>query len=190
MIRKNISKKSAFTLIELSIVIAVLSALIFGAVVGGRVLIDNAKVTSLMADITQLKKNIDLFQTIYGFFPGEGKASQITSSDNLACDQTGTSVVCYNLTNGFTTTPNEASADAIAQLFKAGMTNVENVVLSSLTPPVVDTLGYLGSGRSYVITKGGLIGSFLPSIAGASGDLDSRQIILNSHTITIFSSNS
>ncbi|MEN9782202.1 MAG: hypothetical protein RL208_352 [Pseudomonadota bacterium] len=62
--------KKAFTLVELSIVLLVLSFLISGLLVGRRI-VERAKVQSLVNDVESVRRVYKLFIDTYGFAPGD-----------------------------------------------------------------------------------------------------------------------
>jgi len=67
---KFYKNKRAFTLIELSIVLIIIS-LIVGGIVGGKSLIESAEVSSIASGIDKYTSNIYLFQDQYDALPGD-----------------------------------------------------------------------------------------------------------------------
>ena len=63
-------KKSAFTLIELSIVLIIIG-LIIGSILGGQELIKQAKIRSLITEMNGLKTSLNAFKLKYDFYPGD-----------------------------------------------------------------------------------------------------------------------
>lgn len=64
------SSLSAFTLIELSIVLVIIS-LIVGGVIGGKSLIKSARIKQVTADIAEIRTAINSFYLQYDAFPGD-----------------------------------------------------------------------------------------------------------------------
>lgn len=131
------SVKSAFTLIELAIVIAVLSALIFGAVVGGQILIRNAKFVSFFQEMQQIKKNILVGNAIYDGIFGQLSPAKVDGTE-LQCASGVAFSSCYSSASfSFTNSYNAASSNAIGQMIRGGYLYQGQTQLSSTTVPTV-----------------------------------------------------
>jgi len=68
--RQSYKEHKAFTLIELSIVLVIIS-LVVGGIVGGKSLIKSAEVTSITSDLDKYTAYIYLFQDQYDYLPGD-----------------------------------------------------------------------------------------------------------------------
>jgi len=82
------SRKKAFTLVELSVVIVIISLLV-AAVLISRVLVDSARINKIQEDYRGYNASIQQFQTAYNCVPGDCVASQLAApqfaSLNSAC---------------------------------------------------------------------------------------------------------
>ena len=63
-------KKTGFSLIELSITLVIIAILIAG-ITSGSTLIKNAKINKLVAEISEIKANNQIFSTTYDAIPGD-----------------------------------------------------------------------------------------------------------------------
>jgi len=73
---KRKPQNSAFTLVELSVVLVILSLLI-AAVIVGRALIDSAKLSSIQSDYKSFSSARSMFLDTYGCLPGDCTAVQV-----------------------------------------------------------------------------------------------------------------
>jgi len=82
------SRTKAFTLVELSVVIVIISLLV-AAVLISRVLVDSARINKIQEDYRSYNASIQQFQTAYNCVPGDCVASQLAApqfaSLNSAC---------------------------------------------------------------------------------------------------------
>jgi prepilin-type N-terminal cleavage/methylation domain-containing protein len=83
--------RKGFSLVELSIVLVVISLLV-GAVMGGKVLIDNAKVTSLGRDLELYENRITQFFSDGNIWPGDASNDSGLPKHNLNCQLDSDSV--------------------------------------------------------------------------------------------------
>ena len=74
---KSSSKRSAFTLIELSIVLIIIGLLVAG-ITGGASLIKSAELRAVMAEARDYKTAVSAFQTQYDALPGDSKVTSTT----------------------------------------------------------------------------------------------------------------
>jgi prepilin-type N-terminal cleavage/methylation domain-containing protein len=72
---KQLPKNSGFSLLELSIVITVIS-LIIGGIIGGQVMIRNARLQSVMSDVDGYMKAAQTFRDKYNYLPGDFPTAQ------------------------------------------------------------------------------------------------------------------
>jgi len=66
----SLRERSAFTLIELSIVLIIIS-LIVGGIIGGKSLIKSAKLKSIISEVNGFKTAINIYQDNYDYLPGD-----------------------------------------------------------------------------------------------------------------------
>ncbi len=110
---KRSSKRSAFTLIELSIVLIIIGLLVAG-VTGGASLIKSAKLRSLMSEVIGYNVAVNSFNAIYDRMPGD-YGTAIGNSE--AGNQNGR----IEFVNGDGITPDEAEGvNAWIQLINSG----------------------------------------------------------------------
>ena len=79
--------RSAFSLVELSVVIVIISILV-STVIVSRSLIDMAKINKIKEEAIMFNNSINIYFTSYGCLPGDCKQSQVpdlVSGINLAC---------------------------------------------------------------------------------------------------------
>lgn len=67
--------QQGFTLVEMAIVLVIIG-LIVGGILKGEEIVNNGRVKTQVAQIDSVKAAVSTFQDIYGFFPGDFKASQ------------------------------------------------------------------------------------------------------------------
>ncbi|MEN9781974.1 MAG: hypothetical protein RL208_124 [Pseudomonadota bacterium] len=80
--------KNAFTLVELSVVLIVLSILI-GSVLVSRKIIDRSRGQALMTEVRQMKQGIRMFSDGYGAMPGDVTAADLVDYADLSQRFTG-----------------------------------------------------------------------------------------------------
>ena len=106
--------KQAFSLVELSIVLAILG-LLTGGIIAGQSLIRAAELRKLTVSVQKYQKAIYAFRTKYRSFPGDmdnatffwgaADAGDGEGSDCFGVDQTGGTATCNGSGNGFIGTP-------------------------------------------------------------------------------------
>jgi prepilin-type N-terminal cleavage/methylation domain-containing protein len=89
-----------FTLIEMSIVLAIIG-LIVGGILKGQEVVNNARVRAQASQIDKLRGALFTFQDAYTFLPGD-YAGSTTLGTSTACDGKGTGVVNDGTTSAMT----------------------------------------------------------------------------------------
>ncbi|MEN9781861.1 MAG: hypothetical protein RL208_11 [Pseudomonadota bacterium] len=96
--------KSAFTLVELSVVLLVLSVLVAGLLVGKRI-VDKATGRRMVQEADFYKKAVNLFQDSYGFLPGNftstmcGNITDFSSAGSVCSNWTSSTATQYPAMN-------------------------------------------------------------------------------------------
>ncbi len=94
--------RNAFSLVELSVVIVIISILV-STVIVSRSLIDMAKINKIKEEATMFNNSINIFFTNYGCLPGDCKQSQVpdlVSGINSACFTTNSQYVVCTASTG------------------------------------------------------------------------------------------
>lgn len=81
----NLQKIKAFTLVELSIVIVIIG-LIIGGVVAGSALVNQAKLRSVLTDISKIRASVSTYRLQYDALPGDHQKAYDYFGNN--CDAT------------------------------------------------------------------------------------------------------
>ncbi len=125
MIRREVN---GFTLIELTVVLVIIG-LLFAMVLGGRGMIESAKVANTVAMAKDISNASRAFKEKYKYWPGDLPLAA-NSLPNLpaACNFT---LATGNIGNGVIDTPDE-SACAVEELFQAGLIRADLIAGASL----------------------------------------------------------
>jgi len=86
-------KKTAFSLVELSIVLVIIGALISTVVVGGK-LLDNSKINNLIAKFNEIQTATKVFKEKYKALPGDFSDAQSFFTSSSCPDNSFSSVSC------------------------------------------------------------------------------------------------
>jgi prepilin-type N-terminal cleavage/methylation domain-containing protein len=107
--RGSYSTKKAFTLVELSVVLLVLAFLVGGILISKKI-VDRSKGQSIINDLEQMKKAVNLFYDSYGYLPGDIPQNIIKDYPELSskylnnCPYAGlcaSSSSLYSINNGY-----------------------------------------------------------------------------------------
>lgn len=128
--QKHYQNLQAFTLIELSIVLAIIGVIV-GGIVAGQALLDAAQIRSVVADVSKYRNAVENFSQQYNAFPGDLK----NAYDYFGSD-CGTDAAAPTGCNG----DGNGSIDGATEGFRAW----QHLVLSEMIE--VQVTGTVGSG--------------------------------------------
>lgn len=86
------ARQAGFTLIEMSIVLAIIG-LIVGGILKGQEVVNNARLKTQVAQIDAVKSAIFTFQDEYSFYPGDFPSGSVTLGTVAGCDGDGNGVI-------------------------------------------------------------------------------------------------
>ncbi len=98
----RMTRRHAFTLVEMSIVLSII-ALLIGVVVGGVALLKQSEVQTVLADFAKYNAAVNNFQVQYGGLPGDLIDATSYWGDTASCDDSndaGTPGTCNGSSNG------------------------------------------------------------------------------------------
>ncbi|MEI6850498.1 MAG: prepilin-type N-terminal cleavage/methylation domain-containing protein [Candidatus Saccharibacteria bacterium] len=159
------SGASAFTIVELLVVIVVIGILAAITIVAYTGISQKAMVASLQSDLTNSSKQLKMFQTINGGYP-------ITISTDCANEPTTTTRLCLKLSSGNTITSlngdYSVNNDTTPQTFRLTITNTNSNTISLVTDsskPMIPTPAPLNPVADWqAIPTGDHYGNFYDSV--------------------------
>ena len=163
---KSSSKRSAFTLIELSIVLIIIGLLVAG-ITGGASLIKSAELRAVMAEARDYKTAANAFLVKYDNLPGDHDAivgTAVAGNNNGTIDQYKDSV--------------SEGPNALIALAGADMGGLAGASLTTIPEAAIDTAGWTFGSR-----EEGKNVIFLTSASGTDvAATDDANIVTNVHT--------
>ncbi len=151
---KSSSKRSAFTLIELSIVLIIIGLLVAG-ITGGASLIKAAELRAVMAEARDYKIAANAFFTKYDALPGD---YDVIIGTVVAGNNDGT--INQTVEIGDTANVREGS-EALQALFEADMGGLDGADYNNIPKAKIDTAGWIFGSRD--------IGKNVVFLTGAEG---------------------
>ncbi len=163
--------QNGFTLVELAIVLMIIGLLI-GGILKGQELIENARITSLMRQITSYETAVTTFRDSYAALPGD-MLSPGTRIPNCGATPTGAACSTAGNNNGILGDSGVEHYNFWQHLAKTNMISGVDISSADTIPPKQ----VAGSGVFTIIYNGMVPGNnyFLSGNGGSSGSLSNRQ---------------